>query len=388
MLYDRRRRWIAGFVAALAAALAAFFLLGAHKAPSARPFVIAASATANEPAPTLGAADEQRLRDAAESDDSSVLLVSPDGQSRELPLTPRRENGQVEHGPQHTELINANIKAIRDDMATMSATHGFDLLDTISQGVRASATPGTLLVASSTLSVLGGVDMQQVLWGADPKALARDLHHRGLLPDLSSWDVVFTGIGDTMPPQQPLQYPERRTLKAYWTAICQEAGAHSCTVNDQPRPEQPSRSPLPVPTVPVPEITSFQGPHGSRITTLPADALFAFDSTDIDQAALSVLGALAADIKTRHLRVTVTGYASPDGGTPTYNQDLSARRAHAVQDALIRLGVDPSVFDSVHGVGTDGHSPDACLTNGQVDRAKCAPFRKVVVVTSPSAVTS
>jgi outer membrane protein OmpA-like peptidoglycan-associated protein len=358
---------------------------GPAPAPRSRPLVIVATATANEPEATLGPTDLRRLRGNADTEDGKVLLVAPDGTVSRLPLTPRRDNGQIENGPRRVALIDANLAAVQASLATQTATGPFDLLEAINAALRAAGKPGTLLIVSSGLSVAGGMDLRQVLWGADPAIVAQQLESKGLLPSLTGWDVVFTGLGASTPPQPPLQTPQRRTLAAYWTTICQTADAASCAVNEEPRQVRPSHSSLPVPIVPIPQIESVRSPGGETTTSLPADTLFTFDSATPDPTARETLAPLAREIAARRLRVTVTGYASPDGGTPDYNRRLSLRRAESVVALLVALGVPRDHIDPPTGLGTDADPPDAGLTDGRIDPAKCAHLRRVVVVTRPTA---
>lgn len=379
MKHPTTRRVVAGILPAVGV----LALVACGTQPHTDPVVVTVTATANEPAPALGARDISLLEKAADADDGTVTLVAPSG-TLTLALTPRRDNGQVEHGPRRSELRTANVKAVQDKIAGEGATGPYDLLELLSKVARAGSGPATLIVVSSGLTTSGGLDMRQVLWGADPADVAQQLKVRGLIPTLSGWTVVFSGLGDTVPPQQPLATPQRSTLAAYWTAVCKATGARSCTVNGEPRAANPPRSTTPVPPVPVPAVDSVVGPGGVTTTTLPADALFAFDSATADPSAQHALQPLAADARARHLRVAVTGYASPDGGTADYNRALSQRRANAVRDLLVQLGLPVDQFDTVTGVGVDEYPPDACTTGGQLDRAKCAQLRRVVVVTGPS----
>ena len=77
-----------------------------------------------------------------------------------------------------------------------------------------------------------------------------------------------------------------------------------------------------------------------------------------------------------------------DGGSRAYNLALSARRANAVRDRLLALGLPARQAGRVTGAGTAGKSRDACLIHGQLDEAACAQLRKVVIVLSPAAATT
>src|SRR5262249_57152119 len=141
--------------------------------------------------------------------------------------------------------------------------------------------------------------------------------------------------GGARPPTPP---PQRTGLPRYWLAICQFAGPPPCASDSVTRPDPPTRSTTPVPVVRFPRVTSIRGPHGRTRTYIPADEFFAFNSFRLLPGANTVLRPMAAKAAQQHLKVTIVGYASPDGGTARYNLELSARRAKAVQARLIALG--------------------------------------------------
>ncbi len=93
---------------------------------------------------------------------------------------------------------------------------------------------------------------------------------------------------------------------------------------------------------------------------------------------------VAQKARSQHLLVSITGYTSPDGGSNAYNLALSAKRADAVRDRLVALGLPAKQIIQVIGAGTGGKSPDACIVNGHLDEAICAQLRRVVVVLSPA----
>jgi hypothetical protein len=81
--------------------------------------------------------------------------------------------------------------------------------------------------------------------------------------------------------------------------------------------------------------------------------------------------------------VTITGYASPDGGSAAYNLALSRDRALAVRNRLVALGLPVSQISQVTGLGTAGQPPRACDLHGQLDEAICAGLRRVVILLIP-----
>ena len=367
-------------------------LTSCGKAPDNTPdiFVVPASATANEPAPVLSTTDLSMLADAAgTSTQADAYVVNPTtGATTKVPLTPLRPDGQVDYGPSRDSTMAQNLGRVQQLVGEQGASGPFDLLSMIGNAVRATAGPGTLLIVSSGLSTAGGFDLRQAGWDADPATIAAALKQRGLLPDLSGWQVIFSGLGDTFGRQSALPLPQRSTLTAYWLAICHAAGAARCGTDDLTRPSPPSHSSTPVPVVPIPTVTSVQGPKNSAGISVPSDALFAFNSAALLSGVNSLLGPLAAQAKADGRQLSVTGYASPDGGSAAYNKTLSEQRALAVQARLIALGVPASQILSVKGLGTDGESAHACQVNGQLDEAKCAQLRRVVILLYPRALAA
>lgn len=367
--------------------LLVLLLLAACGTPQGRAkvFVIVGSGTRNEPAAVLAPPDLTALSHAvATSSDATAYVVNPStGQPTEVSLTPRRPDGQVEYGPDRAQLLAGNLNRVQRLLGRQGADSPFDLLSLVAAAVRVSSAPGTIIVVSSGLSTAGGFDLRQVGWGADPRAVSAQLKRSGLLPDLAGWHVVFSGLGDTAAPQPALPLPQRAELTAYWMAICYAAGAASCGTDEVTRLDPVSRSTTPVPIVPVPAVQPVVGPHRWVGKIVPADMFFAFNSARLLPGADSILGPLAARATSRHLKVSITGYASPDGGSNAYNKALSLARAVSIQARLISLGVPASEIVTVTGDGTAGKTASACYRNGHLDETICAQLRRVVILLSP-----
>ena len=364
-----------------------------HARTSAAPpvsYILTATATANEPGPVLPADILQTLRSAGLGKTPATAYVVAPGASQPdtLSLTPYLPNGQVDYGPTRNAVLDANISAVQQAVEREAAQGQFDLLATLAAAIRVAAAPATLIVVSSGLSTSGGFDLRQVGWDANPSWVAAQLKTRGLLPDLAGYQVVFSGLGDTAGRQPALPLPQQTTLASYWETICQAGGAASCSVDDTDRPEPPSRSIIPVPPVAVPAVHSVTGPRHQTITTLPDTLLFPFDSSTLVPSADTILQPIAQRAREQNQLVSITGYASPDGGTSAYNLTLSGRRANAVRDRLIALGLPAGQVGQATGAGTAGKTRAACLIDGQLDEAACAQLRKVVIVMSPLAATS
>ena len=357
----------------------------AHSHPEA--VIITATATENESAPAPSPTDLQILPSAGStSTEATAYVVDPNtGQPTVLPLTPRRADGQVEHGRRRDQLLADNIGAVGRVLGREAGYEPFDLLTRITAATRPASPPATLIVISSGLSTAGGFDLRQVGWQANPASIVAQLKDRGLLPSLQGYHVIFSGLGvTTAGPQPTLSLPQVRKLASYWLAICRAAGAASCTVDEMTRPDLPSHSTTPVPVVPVGQVTSVRGPEGTVIIRLPYSLLFGFNSARLLPGADATLQPIVLRAVHGHLQVSITGHASPDGGTDAYNRALSSRRAVAVFRRLLTLGLPRTQVTSVRGIGLAGTTASECLVNGQLDEAICAELRDVVIVLSPA----
>ncbi len=348
--------------------------------------VVLASASSNEPRPSLPPGIEGRLAEAAHSQDATdgkngrgslAIVATVDGDTvQTLPLTPRRANGAVEHGLQRESLVDANVRRVAEAVGGLAATRpGVDLLAGIDNAVRGVG-PGTLVVIGSGLATGGGFDLRRTGWQLEPAALAAELKTRGLLPRLDGWRFVMAGIGATAGLQPPLALPTRERLVAYWREICRAAGAADCVV-DETRPDQrPPNGTVPTPEVPVPGIVSVRGPDGTTKTTLSNEVLgFAGDSAALSPSAQGVLAELAARIVAKPAaRVVVRGFtADPPGSTEQGRAQLSAARAGAVAGALRAAGVAVAI-DSSGGGTAPGMT---AMSGGVFDESVAVKMRRV-----------
>ena len=377
--------------AGLAAGMALLVLTGCMVATSKADvddvIVIAATATANERPPPCPRPTSRCCKTTGDSSTSAVaFVVNPaNGQPAQLPLTPRRSDGQVEYGPRRSQLLAQNVSRVESQISNEAATGPFDLLNTMLDASRVSSPPATMLLLTSGVTTSGGFDLRQVGWAEPPASAAAALKQRGLLPDLAGWTVIFSGLGETAGRQPALPLPQQTTLASYWLAICHAAGAAACRVDDSPRPVRSSHSTVPVPIVPVPAVQSIIGPHGQQQSIVPADLLFAFNSATLLSGANQYLAPIAARASAGSYSVSITGQASPDGGTASYNLRLSVLRAQAVQRRLITLGLAAHQIAQVKGIGTAGQS---CTAHGTLDETKCAQLRRVVITLSPATAAS
>jgi hypothetical protein len=114
--YVRRadlRKWAlaAGLAGALLAAAIGYLQRGSHPGPPVN-FIIASSATANEPAPVLSAAMVRMLRSAGEGNTEAFVYVVVPGASQPdtIPLN-SLPDGALDYGPSRIATVGRNIAA-------------------------------------------------------------------------------------------------------------------------------------------------------------------------------------------------------------------------------------------------------------------------------------
>lgn len=354
--------------------------------------VILVSGTAAEPLPVLPPSAQAVLEQGADSDNATngargrgsvADVVSADGDAHEtLPLTPRRADGSVEHGFQHDTLITQNVQAVTQAVsATATTTPGLDLLEGIAHAVR-GLDHGVLIVDSNGLSTTGGLDLRKLGWNADPKTAAQQLAHAGLLQSLTGFRLIFVNLGNSAGDQPPLPKPTRDKLNAYWTAICVQAGAASCEIDQTTTTPSPPRSTAPQPVVTVPGLSSITGPNDVTTTSITDGVLgFAGDRWDISPDGHLVVGQVADRITHKlaqkpDLVVTVAGYtADPPGYTTTDLARLGQARSDSVAHALRAAGVTATIR-SIGGGKAPGMT---AIVHGSFDDTLGAQMRRVEI---------
>jgi outer membrane protein OmpA-like peptidoglycan-associated protein len=359
---------------------------GGHRSTGHRADLLV-SGTSTDPQPALPARAREILYGLATDPDatdgrngagaSARVLAAASPYAAGFSLTPRRTDGSVEHGLNRDHLIDDNVNRVAAAVAGVRATRpGLDLLKELDDTTRGVA-PATLIVLSHGLSTAGGFDLRQVGWEADPQTIADDLKARNLLPSLTGWTVIFSGLGTTVGDQPPLPRPTRLKLDAYWQAICTTAGG-TCEIDDSPTGSARSKATAAMPAVAVPGVTSVTGPQG-RVTYAVSDTLLGFrgDSAELAPSAAEVLSGVAARIKNNPAAaITVTGYcADPPGSSPAGLLGLSRARAQAVADALR----GDSLANPISVVGGGVAPGGSATTNGHFDEKRASQMRRVEI---------
>lgn len=116
--------------------------------------------------------------------------------------------------------------------------------------------------------------------------------------------------------------------------------------------------------------------------TLDANTTFGFDSAQLSEEGKKAVAQVVVDAQNANLqfvKYTVDGYTDRLGSA-AYNQKLSEKRANAVAEQLVSLGVQPGdIVATGHG-SSDPVTGDTCTSQNRKELIKClAPDRRVVV---------
>ncbi|MFH1491404.1 MAG: OmpA family protein [Pseudomonadota bacterium] len=94
-------------------------------------------------------------------------------------------------------------------------------------------------------------------------------------------------------------------------------------------------------------VASVQRTQDLLTATFKSEVLFDFDSATLKPGAYAELGRVAA-VLNNYPQTTITVEGHTDAkGSETYNKQLSERRAQAVKEALIQMGVDSNRIQAI-----------------------------------------
>lgn len=340
--------------------------------------VVVVGARSNMPPVSLDGVPLQEARNAADTGAPIAVVVS-DGAPFVAEHVHTAASGSGDGPSRDSAEGRATLERALD--AAVARSPESDLLGALAVAAReVASSPGrrTILVTDSGLSTAGSVDFRQPgLLDADPADLVASLRAAGRLPDLSGVRVVFQGLGDTAPPQAPLDAALREQLVALWTGIAKASGALEVTLEATPLAGIPARPLPPVSVVgPAADISCTDDTvvlHGGDVAFQPDTALFQDPA-----AATTTLRPIAESMAAAGVTATLTG-TTADVGSDEGQRELSERRARAVADLLAELGV-PSARMAVVGLGSDfpGYVEDYDAA-GNLLPAAAALNRRVVV---------
>jgi len=215
-----------------------------------------------------------------------------------------------------------------------------------------------MVVRDSGLSTTGVLDFRQPgLLDADPEEVADSLADVGQLPALAGVQVVFQGVGETLPAQEDLDPVRKVQLESIWGAVLRRAGAVDVQF-ESPTDQHPPSGDLP-PVTPVALSAPLRCSDGTLTISGGGMAYRPATSELLDpDAAEDLMRPVAERIISQGLVAEVFGrYAAV--GDENRRRELTEERAQAVANVLIDLGVPVSQL-RVLGLGSDfpGYVPD------------------------------
>ncbi|MCU7728857.1 OmpA family protein [Actinoplanes sp. KI2] len=306
-------------------------------------------ARANSPAPGLPDEVKGLIREAAKSS-KKVQVVRVDGQPTVGLTAAFRTNGN-----------NSTIRE-RDLQSFLNQADGYvqtlkpkrpqaDVLTALTVAARSTPEGGTIVLIDSGIPTTGPLSFtNSEMFTADPKEVVDFLDAQKLMPDLTKRSVVLVGLGDTADPQPALPENLHKQITDLWTTIADKAGA------DCVNPLKSATSRTSVPTdVPVTVVALPKQPVfpecGTTVLTDSSPVGFTLNTADFrdPKGARTTLAQLAKRMAGHSQRVQLVGTTSSEGSDAS-NQRLSERRADAVKDVLIDLGVAQSRI-SASGAG-------------------------------------
>lgn len=313
-------------------------------------------AHANAPQPQLLPDLAEEVARAATAGTNAAFVVNTETPTLAQTSLVSKANNDIARA-RHAEQTSAALG--RAVVTSRAETPESDLLSALDQAARSlidKPGPKTLLVIDSGLQTAAPLRGQDPgMLAADPTETAEYLRASGALPDLTGMRVVFSGLGDTAPPQEPMTPGQHTHLAAMWTAVAETAGARAVEVEDAPL-TGPSAPGLPqVTTVPVPPPAAQRPAPVTRAVVTLTDEVVAFlpDSTDYRarEEVVDVPRPLAERIRRDGGEVALTGTTS-SAGTRDGRLRLSEQRAEAVKASLMELG-SPAGLLSTAGVGNE-----------------------------------
>jgi OOP family OmpA-OmpF porin len=254
-----------------------------------------------------------------------------------------------------------------------------DVLDALATAASTVPPGGDVIVMDSGLQTTPPLDFRAGLLTDDTASIIDFLKHSNELPDLKGRRVYFIGLGWTAAPQPSLSIADRRKVVQIWEQIAAAAGARCVGVNEEANTTSAISGlpPVAVVTPPPPP----QPPKACSVISLGDNnhVGFNFNSTTFrDPAgAHATLQQLASLIIRTGESVKLTGSTSSEG-SDQYNLALSLRRAKAVRNALVQLGVPASRITTF---GDGSHLPGRLNDrgpNGQLLIGPAIKDRKVV----------
>ena len=350
------------------------------------PVTLAIGARANSPTPVLPPAIVDLMREAAKQS-QKISLVRVDGApSTALEATFKTE--AANDVARRSELDNFLRQLQGKVDALRPKTAEADVLAAINEAARITPEGGTVVVLDSGLQTAGQLQFQSPgTFGADPVEVVDYLTKRSLMPRLAERSVVLVGLGNTADPQQPLDPSLRTKVTSLWQTIVSKAGASCVETLDTAGSRKSVTTDVPVTAVAVPTVPPFS-PCGETVLRDGDTVGFLGDQAVFRDpaAARRTLQDLATLVINGRQRVELIGTTAMAGPSEAGRIALSERRAAAVKDVLVELGV-PADRITTRGVGATwpDRVPDVAPDGSLIPTAAALNRSVIVRLSCPTA---
>lgn len=347
--------------------------------------------TANSPAPTLTEEADKYLRNSLAKTGGDLTLniysATPSGQRIKLSDLKVKKSGNVgsfiKNSTKILDEVNGAIKKPADEK-------GADYFNNVVAAGRSVTTSPSIknplvLVIGSGLSDTQPLNFANGdLLHADPIEVLDELKQSGTVAagELEGVKIVWSGLGVTTTPQQPLDATEKRNLRNIYTQIFRYMGADFVT-DDTVVASDSIRTDKTVIPVEVNGITGGVMVYKlgeNSIGFKPGTATIQDDTT----ANTALDGVVSNYQKCRGAKLTIEGYTARPSGVADETDTLSKSRAEAVKKLLVARGVSA---DAIIAQGRGSSDFDGRVqetdTEGKWNSEK-AQANRVVIVTLDS----
>lgn len=182
---------------------------------------------------------------------------------------------------------------------------------------------------------------------SDPKQVIERLKSTGIISpnQFMGLKIMWSGLGITVAPQQPLDAQERSNLRKIYQGIFEYMGANFVTDDTVMAADS-------VDTDNKVQLTKVHGISGGVVVYKFGENSIGFmpDSakiTDISKANAALSGVLESYKKCHSVKVTVEGYQARPDGKITATSPLSQSRADAVKSILVSMGINSQAVTAI-----------------------------------------
>lgn len=186
-------------------------------APGALAVIVGAHS--NMMAPSILDTAETEIDTASALGSPATVIVDDGNPAASAPVSLKAANDNPLYQQDKVDQLKKSIDKARADKPEVNLLAALDLA---ARSVGDATGPKTIVVIDSGLQTAGALrfqDQDGALLNANPDEVVAALRRMQQLPNLAGMRVVFTGLGDTAPPQQPLPAPARTVLVTLWTKI-------------------------------------------------------------------------------------------------------------------------------------------------------------------------